>query len=263
MKVGFIGLGIQGKGLALNLIEAEHDLIVFDLRREPLDELAAAGARIAASAREVAAHAEIIEICVLDDSQVDDVVLGPKGVLEGTSSGAIIVIHSTVEPATIYKLADAAKSRGVEIVDAPVSGGDAGARRKTMSYMVGGSDRAVDRCMPLFETSGRKITRTGPIGSGMKAKLAHQVIICINLLAAYEGMRLGREAGLSQEVLEKIVHEGSAQSWIADHWSRLSMKHLTPVLHKDLELCLKAARALGLAAPGAELTQRLLDKIVP
>jgi len=263
MKVGFVGLGNQGKGLALNLAQAGHDLMVFDIRREPTAELASAGASIAESARAVGAHAEIVEVCVLDDAQVERVVLGPEGILAGARPGAIIAIHSTIHPATVSKVAEAAEAQRVEIVDAPVSGGANGARNKSVSYMVGGHDAAVDRCIPLFETSGRKITRTGPRGTGMKAKLAHQVIICINLLAAHEGMRLGREAGLSQDVLEKIVRDGGAQSRIADHWSQLSMRHLAPVLHKDLELCLDFARQLGLSMPGAALTQQMIDKIVP
>jgi 3-hydroxyisobutyrate dehydrogenase-like beta-hydroxyacid dehydrogenase len=263
MKVGFVGLGVQGKGLALNLVQAGYDLIVFDVRREPLDELAAAGARIGDSPRAVAVNSEVVEICVLDDAQVEAVVLGNDGVLAGAASGAVIAIHSTIEPATVVRIAEAAAARGVVIVDAPVSGGDSGARYKTVSYMVGGSTEAVEKCVPLFETSGSKITRTGPLGTGMKAKLAHQVIICINMLAAHEGMRLGREAGLAPEVLQKIVHDGGAQSRIADHWFALSMRHLTPVLHKDLQLCLKLAHQLGLAMPGATLTQELIDEIVP
>ena len=264
MKVGFIGLGTQGKYLAVNLADAGHDLMVYDLRREPLEVLAQHGAKIARSAQEVGAHAEVIEICVLDDAQVEDVVAGPEGVLAGAASGAIIVVHSTVEPGTIAKLAEVAASHSVELIDVPVSGSEGGARNKTMSYMAGGSERAFAKCRPLFETSGRKITHVGPLGSGIRAKLAHQLIICVNILAAYEGMRLGTEAGLKPEILSKVVHEGMAQSSIADRWFSMAMNtNARNVFYKDLQLCLKFAHELGLSAPGAALAQQLLDTIVP
>jgi 3-hydroxyisobutyrate dehydrogenase-like beta-hydroxyacid dehydrogenase len=264
MRVGFIGLGTQGKHLALNLAHAGHRLVVFDLRRQPMEELAAAGAAIAGSPREAGAASEVVEICVVDDAQVESVVLGGDGVLSGAAPGTIIAIHSTIRPATIARIAQAAATRGIEIVDAPVSGGEAGARRKTMSYMVGGSDAAVEKCMALFGTSGSNITRTGPLGTGMRAKLAHQVIICINILAAYEGMRLGIKAGLSPEVLQKIVHEGGAQSRIADRWFEMSLRpHATALFRKDLELGLEFARELGIELRGGALARDLIDEIVP
>src|ERR1700691_5629047 len=208
MKTGFIGLGQQGKYLAINLAQAGHDLMVYDVRRGPLDELARAGATIADSPRAVGRHAEIVAICVLDDAQLEAVVLGPEGVLAAAAPDTVVVIHSTVEPSSIARIAAAAAPLKIEVVDAPVSGGEPGAKGKTMSYMVGGSDRAVERCLPLFRTSGQSITRTGASGSGIRAKLAHQLIVCLNMLAAFEGMRLGRAAGLSSSILEKVVHEG-------------------------------------------------------
>ncbi|HXQ49848.1 MAG TPA: NAD(P)-dependent oxidoreductase [Stellaceae bacterium] len=264
MKVGFIGLGTQGKYLAINLAAAGHDLMVFDLRREPLEELAAAGAKVASSARAVGAHGEVIEICVLDDAQLDAVVTGADGVLAGAAKGAIVAVHSTVEPGTITRLAALAAEKGIELIDVPVSGSELGARAKTMSYMVGGSARAFEVCRPLFATSGPKITHTGGLGSGIRAKLAHQLIIAVNMLAAYEGMRLGVEAGLAPEMLQKVVSEGAAQSRVADRWFTMAMNPNAPkVFYKDLQLCLKFAHELGLSAPGAALAQQLLDRIVP
>ncbi len=263
-RVGFIGLGTQGKYLAMNLVQAGFDVIVFDVRPEPLAELRAAGAKVAASNREVGAHAEIIEVCVLNDAQAEAVVLGDDGVLASAALGALIVIHSTVHPGTISKLAAAAQARGVELIDAPVSGSEAGAKAKTMSYMVGGTVAQLERCRGLFETSGKKITHAGPLGAGIRAKIAHQIIICINMLAAYEGMRVGREAGLPPEILEKIVSEGAAQSRIAENWFRLKLRpHATGVFFKDLEVALKYAHELGIGLPGAALTQQMLNDVVP
>ena len=264
MKIGFIGLGTQGKYLAVNLAQAGHDLMVHDLRREPLEALAECGATIASSAAAVGRHGEVVEICVLDDAQVEAVVAGPDGVLAGAAPGTVIAVHSTVDPATIARLAAIAAAREVELIDAPVSGSESGARNKTMSYMVGGSARAFAKCRPLFETSGSNITHTGGLGTGIRAKLAHQLIICVNILAAAEGMRLGVEAGVAPEILQKIVHDGAAQSRMADRWFAMKMNpNARSVFYKDLQLCLKFAHDLKLSVPGAALAQQLLDEIVP
>ena len=264
MKVGFIGLGMQGKYMAVNLAEAGYDLMVYDTRPEPLEELAAAGAKIAETNADVAAHGEVVQVCVLNDAQVEDVVAGPKGLLETARSGSIIVIHSTIEPATIEKLAPLCVAKNVEILDVPVSGSEKGAKAKTMSYMAGGSAKALAKCRPLFETSGPKIQHVGELGTGLKAKLAHQIIITVNMMAAYEGMKVGVESGLDPKILEKVIQEGLAQSWIADEWSELSFgPHSQMVFYKDLNLGLKLAHDLGIAVPGAGLAQQMLDRIVP
>jgi 2-hydroxy-3-oxopropionate reductase len=129
-------------------------------------------------------------------------------------------VHSTVEPQTIAELAQACRARGIELIDAPVSGSEPGAKDKTMSCMGGGSAEAFARCRPVFETSGSNIIHTGPSGTGIRTKLAHQLMVCVNILSAYEGMRLGLEAGLSPEVLEKAINAGVAQSRVADRWFR-------------------------------------------
>jgi 3-hydroxyisobutyrate dehydrogenase-like beta-hydroxyacid dehydrogenase len=264
MRVGFIGLGMQGKHMAINLAEAGYDLMVFDTRPEPLAELAAVGAKIARSNAEVARHAEVVQVCVLNDAQVEAVVAGPAGLLETAAPGTIVVIHSTIEPATIEKLAPLVARKNVEILDVPVSGSEKGAKAKTMSYMAGGSAQALDKCRPLFETSGRKIQHVGKLGDGVRAKLAHQIIITVNMMAAYEGMRVGVESGLDPKILEKVIHDGLAQSWIADQWSELKFgPHSREVFYKDLHLGLKLARELDIPVPGAGLAQQLLDKIVP
>ncbi len=264
MKVGFIGLGMQGKYMAINLAEAGYDVMVYDLRPEPLEELAAAGAKIAKSNAEVGAHGEIVQVCVLNDPQVEDVVAGPNGLLDTAAPGTIIVIHSTIQPKTIEKLAPVCAEKNVEIIDVPVSGSEKGAKAKTMSYMAGGSAEALEKCRPLFETSGPKIQHVGELGTGTKAKLAHQIIITVNMMAAYEGMKVGVEAGLDPKILEKVIREGLAQSWIADEWSDLSFgPHSQMVFYKDLDLGLRLAHDLGIPVPGAGLAQQMLDRIVP
>jgi 3-hydroxyisobutyrate dehydrogenase len=264
MKVGFIGLGVQGKHLAINIAKAGFDLSVFDVRRPPLDELKSHGAKVASSTKDIGAHGEIVCVCVLDDDQVRTVLLGADGVLAGAKPGTIVAVHSTIDPATIAEVAEAAKARQVELIDAPVSGSETGAIAKTMAYMVGGSLEAFEKCRPVFEASGKNIIHTGALGTGIRAKLAHQLIISVNMLAAYEGMRLGVAAGLAPDLLERVVGAGAGQSWIAERWSKLKFgPHAEGIFYKDLRLCLKFAHDHNMTVPGAALAQQLLDRIVP
>lgn len=263
MQLGFIGLGVQGKHLALNLRVAEHSVIVYDLAPEPLAELAAAGATVAASPREVAIASDIVAICVRDDAQVLDVVLGENGVLAGIRRDAILVIHSTVSHQTIMSLVDYAAKVGAIILDAPVSGGEQGAMRRSMSFMVGGPVAAVERCAPLFAASGPKVTHTGEVGTAIQAKIVHQLITCINMMAAHEGMTLGLKAGLSPDILTKVVHEGAAQSFIADRWlaSPIGARAID-VFKKDLELCLSMAEQLHVDVPGTRVAEANIAEIL-
>ena len=264
MKVGFIGLGVQGKYLAINLADAGYDLMAYDLRSDPLNEVVAKGAKRASSNKELGAHGDIICICVLDGRQVLDVVLGPEGVVAGARPGTIIAVHSTIEPAIISQLSAAAKERQIELIDAPVSGSETGAKNKTMSYMVGGSTETFEKCRPIFETSGKNVIHTGGVGTGIRAKLAHQIVICVNLLSAYEGLRVGLEAGLSPDILERVMSSGAGQSRVVDRWFKLKLgPHAQGVFYKDLKLCLEFAHDLNVSVPGAALAQQLLEKIVP
>jgi 3-hydroxyisobutyrate dehydrogenase-like beta-hydroxyacid dehydrogenase len=255
---------VQGKYLAINIAEAGYDLMAYDLRPEPLDEVCARGAKRATSNRDIGASCEMICVCVVDGQQTGDVVLKADGVLASARPGTIVVVHGTIEPTILTQLAAACTQHNVELVDAPVSGGENGARAKTMSYMVGGSIEAFERCRPIFETSSKTIIHTGGPGTGIRAKLAHQLIICVNLLAAAEGMRLGTEAGLSPEILERVVEAGGAQSRVAERWFKLTLgPHAQRIFYKDLKLCLDFAHELKVTVPGAALAQQLLDKIVP
>ena len=264
MKVGFIGLGEQGKPLAVNLARSGgFDLTVYDLREETIDELVAAGAARADSPREVAAQCEVVEVVVIDDAQVEAVVFGEKGVIAGARPGSIIAIHSTIRPATVRKVAAAGAPSGIGVIDAPVSGGPRGAETRTMCYMVGGEKNLVDRCRPIFETSGKSIFHLGALGSGMIAKLAHQVIIALNVIAAGEGMSLAKRAGLDMSMMQEVVRAGGASSRVADNW----MEHRPAVSagklwRKDLMLALECADELGLDLPTAMAAQHLIEKVL-
>jgi 3-hydroxyisobutyrate dehydrogenase-like beta-hydroxyacid dehydrogenase len=264
MRIGFIGLGEQGKPMAINIAKATgFELIVHDLRSQPVEELVALGARRANSPREVGACSDVVEVIVVDDAQVEDVVLGDEGIIAGAPSGSIVAIHSTIRPATIRKVASACASRGIAVIDAPVSGGTRGAQTCTMCYMVGGEKELVNRCRPIFETSGKNIFHMGPLGSGMIAKLAHQVIICLNVLAAGEGMMLAKKAGLDLAMMQEVVRAGGASSRVADNWVKYKpTANAGKLWRKDLMLALECADELGLDLQGASTAQQLIEKVL-
>ncbi len=270
-RVGFIGLGNMGKHMAINIAKAGFDLMVYDLRAEPMRELTALGAKAARSADEIGAHGEIIEVVVVDDRQVEAALLGEGGALSAAKRGSIIVIHSTVHPRTVRKLAEQAAAKGVTLIDAEVSGGERGAIAKSLCYMVGGDKAAFERCRPIFATSGANIFHLGALGSGAITKLAHNLIVYVNMLAASEGMRLAEKAGVDLKSLEQVVHAGAAQSRVADHWSQQRKlkdtytsgpRGLMELMHKDLRLALELGHDLGLSLPGAALTQQMLQRVL-
>src|SRR5579864_683960 len=254
-RVGFIGLGNMGKHMAINIAKAGFDLMVYDLRPEPMRELTALGAKAGRSADEVGAHGEIIELVVVDDAQVEAVLLGEGGALSGARPGTIVAVHSTVHPRTIRRLAEIAKAKGVTLIDAEVSGGEHGARAKSLCYMVGGDKAAFEKCRPVFATSGANIFHLGELGAGSITKLAHNLIVYVNMLAASEGMRLAEHAGVDLKAMEQVVHAGAAQSRVADHWSqqrRLGHSYTTgpqglmQLIYKDLRLAIELGHDLGI-----------------
>lgn len=271
MKTGYIGLGNMGKPIAANALKGGFDVMVYDVREEPMRQLEALGARVARSPREVAEHAEIVEMSVVDDAQVTDVILGPSGLLEGARSGSVIAIHSTIHPDTPRKMAEAAAPKGVGIVDAALSGGSTGARAGTLCYMVGGDPADVEKCRPLFATSSAQIIYVGGVGAGATTKLAQQVIICLNRLAAHEGMRLAERAGVDIEALQEIVRVTTARNHFAEHWDEsrkiagtdstdvAGMAHL---FWKGLCPALELGHELGLSMPGTALVQQMFPRIL-
>ena len=262
-KVGFIGLGEQGKPIAVNLAKNGFDLMVHDLRSEPVDELIAMGAKVANSPREVGACSEVIEVAVVDDAQVETVVMGEDGIVAGARTGSVIAIHSTIRPATVRKVATESARRGIGVVDAPVSGGPRGAQLRSMCYMVGGNKELVEQCQPMFETSAKSIFHVGPLGAGITAKLAHQVIICLNVLAAREGMALAEKAGLEIALVQEVVRAGGAQSRVADSWIKNKpTPNATRLWYKDLMLALEFAGELGLSLPATAMAQELIENLL-
>jgi len=271
-KVGFIGLGSMGSALADNILQAGFDLMVYDVREEPMTEFVRRGAKAGGSAAEVGAHGEIIETAVVDDAQTDAVALGEKGILERARPGSLILLHSTIHPKTVRKIAEAAKAKSVGVLDAQMSGGQAGARAKKLCFMVGGEKSDFEKCRPVLSASAAHIIHAGEAGMGATAKLAQQTIICLNRMAAYEGMMLAEKAGLDPKILQQIVRVTRAQSQIADHWVERyrELKDVGPeaarwtahLFYKGLCPALELAHEVGFSAPGIALVMQRFEWIL-
>lgn len=270
-RIGVIGLGNMGQPMAVNLAKAGFDLTVHDLRPEPLEELRRLGAAVAPSVAELAARCDVIALVVVNDAQVEQVTLGEGGVLSAAKPGTIVVIHSTVHPQTCRKVAERAKEKGIGVLDAAVSGGDQGARAASLTVMVGGDERLVEECRPIFAAVGKNVFHLGDVGMGQAGKLANNLIFFVNLLSASEGIRLGLAAGIPQEKLLELVKVSTGASWIVENWEWFSRMReayttgpggLAEVAFKDLWLALSLGHDIGVPLPGAALTSQRLDSLL-
>ena len=269
--VGFVGLGRIGKPIAADILAAGFDLMVFDVREQPVRELARLGAKRARALRDLMEHAEILAVAVVDDAQVQEVVLSDAGLLHSGRRDSIIMIHSTVMPGTVRRLAQAGRTKGVRVVDAPVSGGEAGARERQLCYMVGGEKDVFERCHPVLAASAAHIFHMGELGSGAAAKMILQVVVCINMLGAYEAELLCEKCGVDFKALQKVLRVSSGQSFVVDHWlDRFKRPHdplpvrqrRTEVFYESLSPALGSARDLGFSLSGAALVQQMLRRMM-
>ena len=270
-NIACIGLGRMGTPMAVNMIQAGFELSLFDVRTEMLKPLVDAGARAAGSPKDAAATADIVALIVVDDAQVESVLLGADGVFAGARPGTIVAIHSTVLPQTVRRLAQLGQERGIHVIDAPVSGGEAGVREKTLSYMVGGEAALLEACRPLFSTSAAEIFHMGPLGAGAAAKALVQIVTCINMLAAHEAEVMAAANGLDFAVVQKMLNKSAAQSFVVDNWlHRFKLaddpmairRRRVEVFQKSLGPALEMARELGIELDGSALAQRLMPRIM-
>ncbi len=199
LTVGYIGLGLMGKSIARNILKAGFPLVVHNRSRKAVEELAAEGALAAASPAEVAAQVDVVFTNLPDSPDVEKVVLGPKGIIEGAHPGLIFVDNSTIKPATARLVAERLAERGVAGLDAPVSGGDIGARNATLAIMVGGPAEAFEKVMPVFQAMGKTITRVGEAGAGQIAKAANQIMVAAQMVALGELLVFAQKCGASPE----------------------------------------------------------------
>ena len=264
MKVGFIGLGIMGKPMSRNLIKAGHELVVYDTAPEPAAELTTAGAAAGLSAKDVAARSDIIITMVPDGPEVEAAVLGPDGVLEGAKPGSIVVDMSSISPIVAQKVGTACKAKGVEFLDAPVSGGEPKAVDGTLAIMVGGRQEVFDKVLPLFQVMGSSATLTGPVGAGNVTKLANQMMVAVNIAAMGEALVLATKAGLDPEVVFNAVKGGLAGSAVLNAKAPMVLaRNFKPGfrirLHqKDLRNALLAAESMKVSLPFTSLAQQVL-----
>ena len=266
-KIGFIGLGIMGKPMARNLLKAGYAVTAFNRSRPAMEELHRAGAHLGPSPKDVAAAAEIVITMLPNSPDVEAVVLGPNGVLEGAKPGTILADMSTISPLVSQKIYREAKQRGVRALDAPVSGGEKGAIDGILSVMVGGDKEVFDAVVPVFQAMGKTITYMGPAGAGGFTKLANQVIVAINLTAISEALTLGAKAGLDPERLIQALGGGMAGSRCLDMKGPQIIKgNFQPgfkidLHYKDLGLIMEAARALQVPLPTTAVVQELFSAL--
>jgi 2-hydroxy-3-oxopropionate reductase len=260
--VGFIGLGVMGAPMARNLVEAGHPLVVHNRSRGPLDALAAAGAEPASSPRDVAQRAGVVITMLPDSPAVEDVVLGSDGVLEGASEGDLLIDMSTIHPTVSVAVAEAGRERGVGVLDAPVSGGDVGARDATLSIMVGGEQSDVERAQPLFEALGKTIVHVGEHGTGQVVKACNQVVVAVTIAAVSEALVLGSKAGVEPERILDVLGGGLAANRVMEMRRRNFLEHdfapgfRVDLHHKDLDIALESGSEYGVPLPVTGLVQQ-------
>jgi 2-hydroxy-3-oxopropionate reductase len=267
-KLGFIGLGLMGKSMARNLLKAGFPLVVYNRSLPALEELAAEGADPAGSPEQVAAQVDVVFTCLPDSPDVEQVTLGEYGILAGAHSGLIHVDHSTIKPATARHIAQVLGTHGVQCLDAPVSGGDIGARQGTLSIMVGGSAEALERVMPALQAMGKKITHVGEVGAGQIAKAANQIMVAAQMVAMGELLVFSQKAGADPRKVVEAIRGGAAQCWTLDvKPPRLFQGNRTPgfkayMQAKDLNIILETARQYGIPLPSAALDAQLFNAML-
>jgi 2-hydroxy-3-oxopropionate reductase len=270
MRVGVIGLGALGRPISELLLKARYRTAVYDVRREPVQELAALGAQACKSPAAVAEQSDLIISLVSDAAQTDAIVTGPNGILDTFQRGAILAIGSTLGPEPVQRVAMKIAVKGGDTLDMPISGGILAAKEGTLSLMVGGTESTLARAMPVFRTFARDITHTGAIGSGQAAKLAHQLVFSVNVMALLEGLSLGVAGGVAPEVMKNVLKQGLANSTVLQVWHDLGprwkgMLEATepgaplPNMRKDLHLVLELAESLGMPLQIAEHASQVAD----
>jgi 2-hydroxy-3-oxopropionate reductase len=265
--VGFIGLGIMGKPMAKNLIEAGHELVVYNRTREKAEELASDGATVAGSPKEVAEQSDVIITMLPDSPQVEEVLAGEDGVLEGVSEGALIVDMSTISPVVTEELSEKAREKGASMLDAPVSGGDVGAIEGTLSIMVGGDEEDFERALPLFEVMGKTMTHVGPSGTGQVVKAANQIVVALTIEAVSEALVLGSKGGVAPEKILDVLGGGLAGNKVMELKREKMLGHSfdpgfrIELHHKDLGIALAAGREYGVTLPVTAIVDQMLETL--
>ncbi len=268
IRVGYIGLGLMGKSMALNILRAGFPLVVHNRSREVVNELVAEGAIEATKPAEVASQVDVVFTNLPDSPDVELVALGEQGIIESAKPGMIFVDNSTIKPASARYIAEKLAEKGVLSLDAPVSGGDIGAQKGTLAIMVGGPAEALEKVMPIFNVIGKTITYVGDCGAGQIAKAANQVMVAAQMVAMGELMILAKKAGADPEKVVAAIQGGAAQCWALDiKPPRLFADNREPgfkayMQAKDLGIVMDTAREYGVSMPAAAVNTQLFDAML-
>ena len=266
-KIGFIGVGIMGKPMATNLINAGHALRVYDIRPEALEELAKLGATACNSAAEASAGVEVVISMLPDSPDVESAYLGSQGVLAGVKPGTILVDMSTIAPEVAIRVAQAAKEKGCSMLDAPVSGGDVGAKKGTLSIMVGGEEAVFEKVLPIFEVMGKAVL-CGANGAGQTVKACNQILVAVTLLGMAEALVLGAKAGVDPAIVVKVLSGGLARCGVLENRGlRVTERDFAPgfkskLHYKDLNIIRETGRAYQTPLPASALAHELFGAMI-
>lgn len=264
-KIGFIGLGIMGRPMSKHLVEAGYELVVHDINREAVADVVKAGAQEASSAREVAEKTSLIITMLPDSPDVEAVALGEDGVIEGVSAGDIYVDMSTIAPSVAVSVTEAMAEKGVKCLDAPVSGGDVGAQKATLSIMVGGEQETYDQVLPVFELMGKNIVLCGPAGAGQTVKACNQVLVAVTIAGVSEALVLGAKAGVDPLKVVQVLSGGLARCGVLENRGERMVKgDFDPgfrirLHYKDLNIIMKTGNDYQVPLPVTGIVHELFN----
>ena len=268
LKVGYIGLGLMGKSIARNILKAGFPVVVHNRSQAAVDELVAEGAIRANSPKEVAEQVDVIFTNLPDSPDVEKVVLGENGIIEGAHDGLILVDNSTIKPASARMIAEKLSAKKMFALDAPVSGGDIGAKNGTLTIMVGGDESALEKVMPVFQSMGKTITHVGEAGAGQVAKAANQIIVAAQMVAMGELLVFSKKAGVDPRKVVDAIKAGAAQCWSLDvKPPRLFDGNRNPGFKaymqlKDLRIVLDTAKEYDIPVSGTETNTDLFQQMI-
>lgn len=268
LKVGYIGLGIMGKSMARNIMKAGFEVVVHNRSRQSVNELVVEGAIEAHTPAEVASQVDVVFTNLPDSPDVELVALGKEGIIEGAHDGLILVDNSTIKPATTRMIGEKLAEEGVVMLDAPVSGGDVGARDGTLTIMVGGPEDALQKIMPVLEAMGKSITHVGALGDGQIAKAANQIMVAAQMVAMGELLILAQKAGADPEKVVQAIRGGAAACWALDiKPPRLFAGNRNPgfkayMQAKDLGIAMDTAREYGVPLPSTAVNTQMFNAML-
>lgn len=266
-KIAFIGTGLMGLPMARNLLRAGYSLTAYNRTASKAKPLLSDGARLASSPSEAAQDADVIISIVSDTPDVEQVLTGENGAIETAKPGSIVIDMSTISPRATRIIAKKLEDKRIDMLDAPVSGGDTGAIAGTLSIMVGGVEDVLEKAMPILNVLGKTITHCGGHGMGQMTKLCNQVAISLHMIAASEAIAFAEKAGLDPSLMVKAVGSGAAGSWVINNLGEKMVKHdfapgfMVRLLQKDLRICLSTASEIGASLPGTSLAHQMYNSI--